>query len=87
MNVSLTPDLDRFVAEQVRSGEYNSHSEVVRAGLRLLLQQKRETEARLARLRGEIEEGLAEARRGELVDGEEALERLLGRSRAAGESV
>lgn len=36
MNVSLTPELERFVAERVASGRYRSASEVVRAALRLL---------------------------------------------------
>lgn len=36
MNVSLTPLLERFVADSVASGRYRSASEVVRAALRLL---------------------------------------------------
>ncbi len=36
LNVSLTPALDRYVAERVASGRYRSASEVVRAALRLL---------------------------------------------------
>ncbi len=36
MNVSLTPLLERFVANTVASGRYRSASEVVRAALRLL---------------------------------------------------
>ena len=37
MNVSLTPDLERFVRGKVASGLYNSASEVVREALRLLV--------------------------------------------------
>jgi antitoxin ParD1/3/4 len=36
LNVSITPELDRFVAMKVASGRYGSASEVVRAALRLL---------------------------------------------------
>jgi putative addiction module CopG family antidote len=36
MNVSLTPLLERFVANTVASGRYRSASEVVLAALRLL---------------------------------------------------
>jgi putative addiction module CopG family antidote len=49
MNVSLTPELERSVAERVASGRYRSASEVVRAALRLLEKEEREDphEARL----------------------------------------
>jgi antitoxin ParD1/3/4 len=36
MNVSLTPELERFVSERVASGRYASASEVIREALRLL---------------------------------------------------
>jgi antitoxin ParD1/3/4 len=42
MNVSLTPELERYVAERVASGRYRSASEVVRAALRLLEKDERE---------------------------------------------
>jgi antitoxin ParD1/3/4 len=41
MNVSLAPELERFVAESVASGRYRSASEVVRAALRLLEKDER----------------------------------------------
>jgi antitoxin ParD1/3/4 len=36
MNVSLTPELEKMVAERVASGRYASASEVIREALRLL---------------------------------------------------
>ena len=45
MNVSLTPELEKFVTKEVGSGLYQTASEVVRAGLRRL---KEEREARAA---------------------------------------
>jgi antitoxin ParD1/3/4 len=36
LNVSLTPELARFITSRVASGRYQSASEVVRAALRLL---------------------------------------------------
>jgi antitoxin ParD1/3/4 len=36
VNVSLTPELEKLVAERVASGQYASASEVVREALRLL---------------------------------------------------
>jgi len=38
LNVSLTPELERFITDRVASGRYQTASEVVRAGLRLLEQ-------------------------------------------------
>lgn len=38
MTVSLTPELRRFIEAQVVTGRYQTASEVVRAGLRLLTQ-------------------------------------------------
>ena len=45
-NVSLTAELNAFIRAQVASGQYQNASEVVRAGLRLLVQQiRRDAEA------------------------------------------
>ena len=38
-NVSLTAELNAFIRSQVASGQYQNASEVVRAALRLLVQQ------------------------------------------------
>ena len=46
MNVSLTPELESLVNEKVRSGLYQTASEVVREALRLL--KNRDDEARRA---------------------------------------
>ena len=54
MNVSLTPELERFARALVESGRYSSASEVVRTGLRLLEEQEAKTE----KLRRLIQEGL-----------------------------
>lgn len=48
LNVSLTPELERFIAARVASGHYQSASEVVRAGLRLLLEREGATARRRA---------------------------------------
>lgn len=40
MNVSLAPELERYVVATVASGRYRSASEVVRAPLRLLERQE-----------------------------------------------
>ena len=77
MNVSLTPELDRYVEEKVTSGRYRSASEVLRESLRVMQQVEEERAARMALLRREIDRGLAELDAGKGVDGEEAVERVL----------
>jgi antitoxin ParD1/3/4 len=56
-NVSLTPELDRFVANRIRKGAYENASEVVRAGLRSLEREEREFEAKLEALRSAVDAG------------------------------
>jgi len=54
MNVSLTPELEKFVREKVASGLYNNASEVVREALRLLHQQSGRTPPGTAAIGAEI---------------------------------
>ncbi|WP_439546926.1 type II toxin-antitoxin system ParD family antitoxin [Sandarakinorhabdus sp.] len=58
MNVSLSPELDRFVRESVTEGRYQSSSEVVREALRLLQDRQRLDRLKLEALRAEIQRGL-----------------------------
>ena len=51
MNVSLTPELEKFVSAKVRAGRYTSASEVVREALRLLEEHDQERAGQLARAR------------------------------------
>ena len=56
-NINLTEELDAFVAKKVASGRYQNASEVLRAGLRVLEEQERLYEAKLAGLREALDEG------------------------------
>jgi antitoxin ParD1/3/4 len=58
MNVSLTPQLQALVEGRVRSGRYQSASEVVREALRLLEDVEELRSARLKELRKDIAAGL-----------------------------
>lgn len=58
MNVSLTPELEKWVQSKVESGMYTSASEVIREGLRLLKEQDALKEIRLTELRREIQLGI-----------------------------
>ena len=68
MNVSLTPELERFVEAKVESGRYNSASEVIREALRLLEDHERARAAQLARFNQELGRRLASLDHGERVD-------------------
>jgi antitoxin ParD1/3/4 len=88
MNVNLGSVFDKFIAELVKTGMYQSQSEVVREGLRLLKEREELKNLRLAGLRREIAAGSKQADRGEFVDGEQAFAEIRRRSnrrkRAAG---
>ena len=56
-NVSLTRELDQFVASRVETGLYANASEVMRTALRLLERDEREYEQKMAVLRTAIAEG------------------------------
>lgn len=58
MNISLTPELDRFVRNAVQGGRYLSSSEVVREALRLLQDRQRHEDLKLDALRTELQRGL-----------------------------
>lgn len=79
VNVSLTPELEKFVASRVASGRYQSLSEMVLAALRLLEQQELARQAALEETRQKIEIGFDQAERGELFDGEEVFREIWGK--------
>jgi antitoxin ParD1/3/4 len=84
-NVSLTPELDQFIAAKVESGLYANASEVMRTALRVLEREDQEYEQKMAVLRAAIAEGDAS---GDAEDG--VFERLYGyidELAAAGPSV
>ncbi len=81
MNVSLTPELDKFVAGKVESGRYNSASEVVREALRLLEDNDRARGAQLAAFNKELGARLASLDSGDRVDPKAARTRLEQKSR------
>ena len=82
MNVSLTPELEQFVQNKVESGLYYSASEVIREGLRMLQEKEMLKQIQIEELRKEIQKGIEQADRGELVDGEEVFENIRAKSRA-----
>jgi len=82
MNVNLGPVFDRFVSDLLKTGLYQSQSEILREGLRLLKEREELKQLRLAELRKEIAIGSEQADRGELVDGKAVFAEIRRRSAA-----
>jgi antitoxin ParD1/3/4 len=80
MNVNLGPVFDEFVSEMLDSGLYQSQSEILREGLRLLKEREEERRLRLAELRKQVTLGAKQADRGELVDGDQVFAQIRRRS-------
>jgi antitoxin ParD1/3/4 len=83
MNISLTPELDRLVHQKVESGLYQTASEVVREGLRLLHERDALREQQLRNLRRRIDGGLKQLDRGQGVAAEKAWKEIQGRRKSA----
>jgi antitoxin ParD1/3/4 len=73
MNVSLTPELEQIINTKVQSGLYNSASEVVREGIRLLQQRDEICKNKSEALRRDIEEGVKASEEGRVRDGREVM--------------
>jgi len=78
ISADLGQQLETFVASLVATGRYNSKSEVLREGVRLI--QDRET--RLAALDASIKRGLADADAGSTTPADEVFDRLEAKYRA-----
>lgn len=61
MNISITPELEQFVHAKVKSGMYNSASELIREALRLLAERDELHQRRIAAMDAFLQEGLDSA--------------------------
>lgn len=57
-SISLTENLQKDIAELVKTGRYQNVSEVMRAGARLLLDQEEQRNAVIKRLEAAVDEAL-----------------------------
>ena len=85
MNISLTPDWEQFIQNQVESGKYTSASEVIQAALRIFVQQQDIYQGRIEELRREIMIGIEASRRGEVVDADTVFNQLQAKLKLARE--
>ncbi len=72
ISADLGKQLEGFVAKLVAEGRYNSKSEVLREGVRLI----QDREARLAALDASIARGIADADAGRTIPATEVFDRL-----------
>lgn len=68
MNVSLTPELDKWINEKVASGLYQSSSELIREGLRFLMVREEQRQAMIAELRQDLLIGVTQLDNGKSQD-------------------
>ena len=83
MNVSLTPELEQVINNKVESGMYHSASEVVREGLRLLVEQDQLRQLRFEELKREVGRSVAQAEQGDAISAEEVFSNLRERNKRA----
>lgn len=83
MNISLTHELERLIDERVKSGLYNSASEVVREALRLLMERDQLKQMKLDELKRQIQIGISASNRGEVLSEDEVIQRLNARQNRA----
>jgi len=64
MNISLTPTLEKLIQQRVKSGRYQTASEVVREALRVLEERDESLNARKAELLAKIKKGIDDVNAG-----------------------
>ena len=68
MNILLKPELEKFVADKLKAGQYADASDIVNEALEVLKEQEEFAPAQEARLRGEVQRGLEQLDRGEYAE-------------------
>ncbi|MGH7177351.1 MAG: type II toxin-antitoxin system ParD family antitoxin [Tepidisphaeraceae bacterium] len=81
-NISLTPQLGKFVTSKVAAGQYASASEVVREALRRLEQEERRSRSASRNMREQIDLGFDQLSRRETIDGEQVFQEIRDHSRS-----
>lgn len=70
MNVHLTPELEQMIQTKVKTGRYNSASEVMREALRLMEERDQLKILQTEEIRKKIAAGLLSLSAGNGIDGE-----------------
>lgn len=85
MTVTLTPEQEKFIVEQLKSGHYRSADDVIAQSLGILRAQEEFIRANASELKDKIAVGRSQIEHGEVVEGRaairEAREKLRRRKR------
>lgn len=82
ISADLGEPLEKFVTQLVKTGRYNSKSEVLREGVRLI----QDREARLASIDAGVARGLADIEAGRVIPADDLFDRLEAKYRMMAES-
>jgi len=84
MALRIPPDFERAVLDRVASGRYASVEDVLEACLEALSQTEESPAEEMEWLRAQVDVGIAEADRGELIPGDEAFRQIRAELRRRG---
>ena len=76
MTVTLTPEQEKFINEQLKSGHFRSANEVITESLGIFQAQEEFIETHTLELREQMTIAREQIRRGEVVDGREAIQKM-----------
>jgi antitoxin ParD1/3/4 len=85
VSITLQPEQERFIQEQVSRGRFKSANDVLAHALMLLEQQSIEDEAWIEDVRRKVDEAKAEVARGEILPLETVMAQLQDKFRQARE--
>jgi antitoxin ParD1/3/4 len=85
MNLTLKPELESFIQQEILAGKYSSPDEAIEAALNLL-QSKNSVDRLAAELREKIDIAAAQLDRGEGLNGDDVIASLRAKLQAAKEA-
>ena len=76
MNITLSPEQEKFIQSQIARGKYTNIQQVIDSALKLLEKQDQNYEQWLDETRKKVQVGLEQLERGDKVDGEIVIAQL-----------
>ena len=77
MSITLTPEQEKIIQDLLAAGKFNSSSEVIQAALHLLEQESYDDQVWVEETCTKVNEGITSLERGEGIDGETFVNKLL----------